>query len=250
MRAWRIVAPAAVLAAATYGYAADLPTAEELLAKVTKVIAEMKSFQADTRLVGDQTEDVGHLAIERSEKDGKRIEKYSSSIKMTLGAGSGKERTGTYQTVFDGTYVWSEARSPESKEVTVTKSAPPTQTGLGFADSWAESYRRIWKQARLKVVGEDAIEGRAMFVLEGTHEPDPKNPLMLGKKTKIWVGQNDFMVTRLEDTMELVMDGRHLTGTITSEYRNITVDQPIDPALFVYAPPEGAKIDDQTKPKP
>ena len=77
-----------VALASAVACAAELPTAEDVLAKVTAAYGALKSFEADIRTTLETTEPVmegiGHWAMERTEKNGETTEKVSLVQKLTV----------------------------------------------------------------------------------------------------------------------------------------------------------------------
>ena len=62
-------------------------------------------------------------------------------------------------------------------------------------------------------------------------------------RVRISVGQDDLALRR---TICYDKDGKK-TGEV--QFTNVKVNQPIEPSLFKYTPPEGAKVEDQPKPR-
>ncbi len=246
------IAAAVVLMLAARVSATELPTADQVLEKVTAAYAAMKTFEADLRTTFEgslaKSNWAGHAAMERSEKGGKTIEKASSVLKRTFADAGGNSDVMEIRGVNDGTFSWNEDRQSAGGEIRVTKDEAQGPHAFGLSEDLARNLTRAWKQYRYRVVGEDTIDGRKMHVLEGALDPATLSKSVKESSRKIWVGQDDFIVRRMVDSMRLV--NRDKPEVTTKEWLNIKVNQPVDPALFVYTPPEGAKIVDRTQPKP
>jgi len=241
-----------LLAAAASAYAADLPTAEELQQKVAKAYATMTSFEADIRVTfqPDATEGSAsqHLAMEKSAKGDKTVEKASWSLKGTHKDDAGNVTTEEGKNVNDGTFSWEERR--HEGEVQVRKYVAEGPQAFKLSEKLGRDAMRIWMQYNPKTVAEDTVDGRKMYVLEGAFDQTAINKAtkIQELKEKIWVGQDDSIVRRVVRTVRFA--DKDQPWVTTTEWLNMKVNEKVDPALFVYAPPEGAKIDDRTQPKP
>ena len=252
MRMWRIVVPAVVLAS-VWGCESKLPTAEEVLQKATAAWGAVKTFQADQKLVGEAPKmtETGtiHVAMEKSEKDGKAVEKVSVSAKYVRRAADGKEEVEEGRVVNDGTFFWQEKRSPAAGGLQVTKTDAEGRRDFKFSEKFLRSMTGDWKAFHYKAVSEDTLDGQKMYVLEGAQDAAKLDKTIIKEsKKKLGVGQGDFLIHREVHTVQVPDHDKPIVSTM--EFANIKVNQPVDPALFVYTPPEGVKIDDRTKAKP
>jgi len=251
MKARTFVLTILLLAAATCAYAADLPTAEEILAKVTAAWGAMKSYEADQQvgvvLQPNMTvTTTANTVMERSEKDGKTVEKFSIAEESVRRATDGKDEVSESRIVSDGTFRWRERRFPGDIGLRVWKdNAENTPIGLQFNGLFPGS-ALDWKDYHLKTVGEDTIDGQKMYVLEGTIDPTALVKGLKESKMKVWVRQADFIIRKRVLTMQGADEDKPMVFTM--EFLNVKVNEKVDPALFVYTPPEGAKIIDHTQP--
>ncbi len=248
------MAAAFVLAAAARMSAADLPTAEQVLEKVTAAYGAMKSFEADTHEVIGTHNGTGtttaHIAMEKSEKNGKAIEKYSAVRKETQTLNSGKISVEDGKIVSDGSFIWQERRRSDDDVIRVRKNDANGPGAVDFSGAFAKVMAEQWKQYSLKVVGQDIIDGQKMYLLEGSLDPAELagNAVFEAESHCVWVRQADFIVRRTTTTTRLV--GRDQQAVVAKDWLNVKVNQKVDPALFVYTPPEGAKVVDNTQPEP
>ena len=231
--------------------AAELPTGKELLAKVTAAYRALTSLEVDMSMTGEDnplgTEaGTAHFVFEKSENDGKVVERGCVAGRLTRKSADGKEVVQEIRGVNDGKYSWLEERVPDSKEVRVTKrdARAPDAFRARATDVLAE-VAQDWRRYGLQVVGEDMIDGQKMFVLEGGDQPPGEKNPGAGTRVKVWVAQDDLIVRRKVRTTKRADQDEQ--SVITMEWRNVKINQPVAPALFVYTPPEGAKIDDRTK---
>jgi len=230
------------------GTAMGLPTAEELLAKMTEKVNQVKSFEAQMKVTtetpGHKDTDTAHMAMEKAEVGGKQVERILIAAKITKVRADGKEETGEEMIVNDGVFVWGQRRARGSETIKVRKDAAETM-GVGW---WAKEMngmnRQRWGRFELAVVGEDVIEGQKMYVLEGkAKEAQPGQPGP-ERRRKIWVGQEDLLVHR--DVTTTAGEDPAKRRVETLEFSEIKVDQKVDPALFKYTPPAGVEVEDRT----
>jgi outer membrane lipoprotein-sorting protein len=100
----------------------------------------------------------------------------------------------------------------------------------------------------IATVTEDTIDGRKMYVLEGTLKTGPEGSTMSGK---LCVDQESLLLRRRTITsVSKAKPDEPQTHTSTTDYLNIKLNQKLDPKRFQYSPPEGAVITDNTQPKP
>lgn len=243
------IAIGVVVLASVRACAAELPTAEQLLKKVTAAFAEMQSLEADMRGTGSMGwKEAGHLAMERSEKDGKTICRAWAIVQETWKESDGKEESQESSMVNDGTFTWTERRIRGKSEIRVEKVDSQEPNPLGPGEGIMRDIREDWQRFHLSVVGEDKIDGEKMYVLEGALPAADLPKYAKESKMKVWISQDDLMMRRIVDTVQLAKGDHSETNTV--EFRNVKVNQKVDPALFIYTPPEGAKVNDRTKPKP
>ncbi len=244
MKKLGIAVAAVVLALGACVSAAELPTAEQLLEKVTAAYASMKSFEADMRIEYSTGEQVfaAHLAMQKSEKDGQIVEKSSMIGKTTLKDATGKHTNYDARTVNDGTFSWTE--SHDAREISVTKvDAGP---GAFRMTAYLGGMTRAFQDFGFKIVGEEMIGEKKTYVMEGGVKKLDEAVRHL--TMRVLIGPEDFIVRRMYMAAQRTDQEQPTWSTV--DWQNVKVNQPVDPALFVYTPPEGAKIVDRTKPKP
>ncbi len=228
-------------------------TTEEVLAKLTKQHGEMKTFEADMKMMtksgeGAGTTMTGHQAAQVAEKDKKPVTLMNFRMK------GGKPNTppSDMLMVDDGEFLWQETKDPESGEVMVMKlKRGARKMDTGDAKEYTDQYD-------LKLVGDEEFDGQKMWVLEGA----PKNETVEMKrmtprggmgmppqaeqpgKIRMSVGQKDSYLHR---TILYDKAGKETSET---QMTNIKVNGKVDPKLFKYTPPPGATVMDMTKGMP
>lgn len=230
-----------------------LPTAEQLLAKVTASIAKLTSFQADGRMTVQGpivSTTTMRLVLEKSEKEGKTLVRGLLTSKTTKKSPDGEDLTNQVKTILDGTSCWDELRSSGRTGIEVTKydaqdPEVPKMTDMIAGMLTQDAMARF----SLTTVGEDTIEGRKMYLLDATCSPEYlEKHRMKEYKAKVWVAQDNLIPCRqVTITQRADQDQPRVQ---TDEFHNVKLNEKIDPALFTYTPPPGATIIDQTKPKP
>jgi len=218
---------------------ASAATTEEVIEKIKKSQAEMQSIEFDLKTVVKsptlEPESTSHLAEEFVTKGGGAVVHHMYS------KGGGKILRSL--TVDDGEFVWWELTSPGSRVVSVSK-YPSRKVRVSKGRTtwpWSEAVDTINETIRefdLKVTGEDTLDGEQVWVLEGPAKAVPTDDDM--GKVRMLVSQNDCMARRV---LIYDKDGKERMNT---QFTNVKVNQPIDPALFKYTPPEGAKVQDRT----
>ncbi len=236
----------ALMLAVGFSAVASAATTEEVLAKLTKQQGEVKTFEADMKSIvkepGQEGEMVGHMAMEVIVKDGKPAgSKMNMKQKMTKdGADS------TMLMVNDGEFLWVEMKDPESGQVMVIKQkGDSTQGKMNNPNDFTDMFD-------LKLVGEEDFDGQKMWVLEGTPKAKPKTPPTGGMmmeppqpgKVRMYVGQKDTLCHRY------IMYNKAGKEVVDTQLTNIKLNGKLDPALFKYTPPRGARVMDMSKGMP
>ena len=252
MRTCRILWLSLVVSVGLVSCAYSLPTVEQIVKDMTAAAEKATSFEADTRNVMQEPRSTqsttGHIATQQFAVDGKTVSKCSIARKVTKKTPDGKEEADENKFIDDGVFIWIEQRNPQTKEVWVTKSDSGRSPQSNPMASAAQVLSHSLKNARLTLVGEDTLEGQKMYVLESNSDP-AKAATAPTTKAKYWVGQTDLFLHRTMSTYKEPAMAKPMSTTI--EYLKVKINQPIDPALFAYTPPEGAKFtDESTKPKP
>lgn len=227
-------------------------TTEGVLGKLLKQHGEMKTYETDTKTIMKSGEMAGsamtgHMATQVVEKDGKPSSTLMNwKQKMKGPDGTDQEMT----MVNDGEFVWMEMKDPASGQVMVMKMKPDSQkVDSGDAKQFTDQYN-------LKLVGEEDFDGQKMWVLEGMPKVGDKaaparsgmgmrmGPAAPPDKVRISVGQKDNFVHRF---VQIDKAGKE---TSEMQFTNIKANQKVDPKLFKYTPPPGARVMDMTKGMP
>jgi hypothetical protein len=164
---------------------------------------------------------------------------------------AGKKATSESDSVNDGTYAWSSRKEDGIPHV-----------WKDFARS-VEGQMSIWcgpgmvtkclKGAEARVSGEENIGGQKMYVLEGDMMVYPGVGLTDDRlkeswgRWKAWIGQDDRLVRRF--SYPYAHNKPNDSYVATLEITKVTVDGKMDPKLFEFVPPNGAKMHDDTLPK-
>ena len=240
---WCVAMPVLVVfAAASFGVS-DAITTEEVLAKIAKAEAEVKSFESDTRTVSvagpKERKFTVHFAVEFIVKDGgpavHRLYR-KTQIKMPDGEAV------TMLHVYDGEFMWTERKKGATGKVNVTKDNPGilrkrVKGKLTIGE--ASVALRMSESFDLKLISEEMVDGQKTWVLEGPATGPSTTP----GKIRISVGQNDLAAR------QSIFYDKKDKKVMEMQFSNVKVNQQIDPALFKYTPPEGATVEDQTNPR-
>ena len=240
---WCVALPLFVVLTAASFRVAEAITTEEVLAKIAKGEAEVKSFESDSQTVPNvgpkERQFTVHFAVEFVVKDGNpavhRLYR-KTQIKMPDGG------TVTRLDVYDGEFMWTESREGATGKLNVTKKNPGIlrkRVDGKLVIGEASVALRMTELFDLKLLSEELVDGQKTWVLEGP----PKSPDAIPGKMRIFVTQDDLAARR---TIAYDKDGKKAAEV---QFSNVKVNQPINPSLFRYTSPEGAKVEDQTKPR-
>lgn len=219
-----------------------LPSPDELLKMMADKQDTAKTMQADTVSTFSTPQGpmkgTGKIYTSRTEVDGKPLYKSNTTMKMTMEA-EGVSMTMDSKTVNDGLFVWHEMRNSMMPMVMVVKTrAGQTVPGQGPAAGPDDSIEQMKKEFNFTRVGEDTIDGRKMYVLEGTPRVAQRdNPLAT---VKYYIDQEQFYCRRM---IMLEQAGKEM-GRF--DLTNIKLNSALDPKLFEYTPPPGARVQDMT----
>ena len=228
-----------------------LPTTDKLLTQMAAALTQMTSFQGAMRSVTTgpyaQTGTVD-FAIEKSANSGKTIMRASMVANIFKKAPDVKAESLTQMKwICDGSIAWNEMRDADGKIIVTKMNAPApdtTQPNVMVRDYLADA-----KTYNFKLVGEDSIDGRKMYVLDGAFDADTCAKRGIKQfKVRFWIAQDNLMLCRQVTTSMGIIDDQ--PSVETCDLLNVTLNEKIDPALFLYTPPPGVKIIDTTKPKP
>ena len=253
----KIMVAACVLATALFvaGPASALPTLEELAGKIAKAAAERKTCSCDMKvtmaLLGVTAVGSGLQVEMVVTKDGKTVSKSCCMLAGSMKTPDGQEVKIEQKTVSDGTYHWQESNTAGA--VTVTKEFADSKDEMGVPRGIepAKEFEELWMAMyELRVTAEDTVNGEPVYVLEGKFRDAylEKNPAaepakQMMNSVKMALSRNDFYPRRIAFRDA---DGN---ATIAMDLSNVKINVPVDEKLFTYAPPEGAQVDDKTKPQ-
>ena len=182
----------------------------------------------------------GKIYTLRADLDGKPVQKSQMTNKMAMEV-QGMAMTMDAKTVNDGVFVWHETRNSMMPMIQVMKmKVGQNVPGQGSSGAPDESVEQMKKEFNFTKVGEDTIDGRKMFVLEGT----PKGEAMRGtpiSTVKYYIDQESLVVRR---SVMLDKAGKEV-GRF--DLTNIKLNEALDPKLFEYTPPPGAQVQDMTR---
>ncbi|MGE5620056.1 MAG: LolA family protein [Sphingomonadaceae bacterium] len=266
------IAAALVMAIAVGGYlVATQPapvSAEEIVRKAQEAVlspaaAGVNSFVSTERSVSRPVDRMksyeGYSGNEEIRSETKRW--YEAPNRWRIEAGGsvidtqGNElpnRTWRWLSVSDGRDVW--RYNITSNEVTVHQLAPPpsgkidsfgaeSTLGQGTIDP-GKALQTSNPNVRPKLQGEERVAGRDAYVLAFPPETRSASAPELNGPRTVWVDKETFFV--LKAVQYSGVDGKLLS---TTEVTSVQYNPAIDPALFGFTPPAGAKLDDQ-RPKP
>jgi outer membrane lipoprotein-sorting protein len=231
----------AVVFACSAAYAA--PTVDEVLKMMGDKDAKVKTMQADMTMAMESPmgpmKAAGKMCVSKTEVDGKTVRKSLTTMKMTMEA-EGMSMTMDNKMVNDGTFMWHEMRNSMNPMVTVMKMrAGQAGPGQGPGADVEESVEQLKKQFDFTKVGEDTIDGRKMYVLEGTlKEEMQKGSPMTG--ARYYLDAETLVVRR---TVMLDKAGKEM-GRM--DLTNVKLNEAVDAKTFEYTPPAGAQVRDMT----
>jgi len=224
------------------------PTAQEVIEKMGTKIGQVKTYQADTKMTGEipdgKINGQVHYAMARVKQGDKEIRK--TCTKMTMKK-EGDENTAEMKMVDDGEFLWMEMKMKNPEQIMVMKNKSGNIQGPGRMTDVSEQMNMFRKLYVLKLTGEDSIEGKKVYVLEGGFNPEAKDTPKTqdlqenAASIKIFVGEEDLALRRMITTGK---DGKQ---TIQMDVTNIKMNEEIEPATFVYTPPAGTRVMDMTK---
>lgn len=223
-----------------------LPTTDELFTLMADKEAKMKSLQADIT-VTEKSEDrqmstAGHMALVRTEQDGKSLRKFYMTMKATLQADQ-QTMIQEIKVVSDGHLVWQEMRLSTMPVTQVVKGNVTEVTARMVNGPLIskESIDQFRKPFDLDAVAEDSIDGRKVYVIEGKLKADQEQAGSIPSKIKFYVDQETLSMRRLLGFDAAGNEFTHLDMT------NVKLDEEVDPKTFDYTPPQDAKVTDLTK---
>jgi outer membrane lipoprotein-sorting protein len=162
--------------------------------------------------------------------------------------------------IADGEFVWSEIVMPGMEQKLVQKYSLDTMQKMSGAGTVTptQAVQDIRKRYYFTSSKEDKLDGRDVYVLEGTMNKDfidehckkmeemvgaqaaemTRTQMELMKKSRMYVDKTDLLVRKLETLAE------DNTPIVTLEMSNIKTGQKYDDAKFKYTAPEGATVQD------
>jgi outer membrane lipoprotein-sorting protein len=212
------------------------PTAEEIVAKMREVEADIEDAHAvlEISLQGQGMDD--ELTIEVWEKKPNRFraEVLEASDSDLVGAIS----------VTDGHQTW--MYHPGQNEVLVGEVGPDEPASLREAiQSVEEMIQRVLDTSEVKLVGEEDVAGVATYKLEFTPKEDEDTILPPGSKATLWVDQERWIVLQA-----------HFIGGVAGEgrmrVRSFEFNAGLADDRFQFEIPEGAQVTnvEDKRPKP
>src|SRR5205085_1003625 len=124
----------------------------------------------------------------------------------------------------DGKYAYAYQESEGHKEAYKQDNDP--KQSLAISRSFFES---LEKEATLKVMADETIDGKPAWIIEATPKPETAEP-NLGKMTFAFLKDNGILV-------RIVVGNTAGEPMQTIEYKNINADAKIDPERFVFKAP-------------
>jgi len=221
-----------------------LPTSDEVLKMMAEKEATVKTMQGDSATTVStpmgQMKGAGQVFTAKSEVDGKPVQKMLMTLKSTVQAEDTTVTT-DIKIVNDGQFVWQEMRTPMAPAVQVIKMRVGQLSGMqGPGAVAAQRVEQLKSQFDFKGVAEDTIDGRKMYVLEGTAKPDQPRAILLSK-VKYYLDQEQMLFRRM---VAYDKEGNEFSRF---DLTNVKINEEIDPKLFEYTPPAGARVVDRTQ---
>ncbi len=224
------------------------PTKEELFKMMAEKQTKVKTMEADMINTSPtpmgSMKATGHIVTAKSEVDGKTLHKYAMNTKSTMEMG-GQSMTSEVKIVSDGVVVWQEMRMSMTPEIQVVKQKAKESgpTGMGPALT-GEALDEIQKTLNLGDVTEETLDGRKVYRVEGTIRDDAPNAEQMKaimSKITLYVDQENLVVSLV------VMSDAEGKEVGRMEIKNLKLNHEVDPKVFDYTPPAGARVRDMTK---
>lgn len=236
------VAMCAVVLAGSTAFAA--PTVDELFKMIADKQGTIKTMQGDLAMKMNMPEGggvmngTGRITTATAEVDGKTVTKMHQIVKSTMDAG-GMSMNMDMKMVNDGRFLWMERRMsgmPMAMPVQVTKAKP------GQGQTVGESVEEMKKNFDFTGTGEESIDGKKMYTLEGKPKAGAAKSDMGGeiKKVKYYFDQSTLVMRRM------VMFGADGKEFNRFDLTNVKLNEAVDMKLFEYTPPAGAVVRDMT----
>ena len=246
MRTWLTVLAVAAMGLGMGSGAVALPTAAEVIDRMVARIGKISSLEVDANWTEtvNKTEHRFHYAIEVRVEDDKAVRRYSVTEKMTIPLEDGRTETVESRITCDGIWVWIETRGPGDTGVRVRKERPAYDFPyLGMArEMKSQAGEMNWQ------VQEASIGNQRAFILEGHNNVEPPGTIPVNVARKVWVGQDDLLIHRIDFLPLRSRPGVQPDTTSVTVFTNLKVNQKVDPGLFKYMPPEGAKVVEEGQP--
>lgn len=228
MKSWLLAA--CVCGLAIPALAADtLETVEKALFEKNDKLKSLSATMT-TKMSNDSMKMDMDGTLEWMRKDGKTYSRSQFNQKTSLAGQPAQESK--ILAVSDGQFLWTQNESAGQKMV--TKSKMDNQQAQFGREAW-EQMKKEWD---LKLAGEEKIEGKDTWVVEGT--PKKKEMAASISKMKMWYDK-DTGVSIKQVTYDAA--GKENTVTVMKDVK-VNTDLPMD--RFTYKAPEGVQVMDLT----
>lgn len=221
---------------------APLAAADEIEAVEKQIIAAWDKLQtlsgkmtASMEMAGEgfsmkSTQTGTHEMVRKGETLLYRME--SESISATTMQGTENKQTSKSLMVCDGQHIYSLTETDGQKSANKMKVDHSMMDVKSFLTQMRKDYV-------LKLMPEEAVEGQACFVIEASPKEGGAISMGMGKMVVYYAKEFGFPLK----TVMYTPDNKPMN---TMTYTDVKVNQPIDPARFVFTPPADVKVEDLT----
>lgn len=228
-----------------FGAAALADELEAVEKRLQEAWSKHKSFTAKLQitqhidLAGTVMDGQGNGSVEVQRQGDKTLVRMEMKQTMTNKTTEGETKSEhSILMVTDGEFTYSLSEFGGQKTVTKAK-ADPTTTGdpkVAFDDLRKRKFT-------LKLLPEETVGGRKVFVIEATPSAPEPGPMGMGKARYCFDQESGIPI-------QIIMLGADDKPMSTTAYTDLKIDPTIDPEHFKFTPPPGVQVIDQTGAKP
>jgi len=249
MRRLSVATCCVLLILATGRPAWGLPTIEQLLKTLDGAADKLKSYsyesKSQSRCFPHGSRHIGTcVGVIAREGDG-HLHKFHELAEGVEGENCGPDcrNERALKHVCDGKVSWLEITQSRPRHTTVRKSPVTEDRRRKSYDLMNPILRtHAWhREYAFRVTGEKVIKGEAVWVLTSTAQS--RRSQGYPAVCTLYVGKKDCFIRRKH-----VIVGGGVGYTFETIYSNIRTNIDVDPKLFEYTPPKGARVEDKTEP--
>ena len=210
-------------------------TIEDMEKDIIAKNKNIKSLMADLTITSKmpQMEIEGFGKFEMLRKDDKELSRMEQEITNRMKMGTEwVDMKQTMMSITDGEFTYTLTEHMGQKHAAKTKADPKQQMTGGKA-----MFDTLREEGNLKRLPDEKLGEQVCYVLEVT----PKKPNVQVSKQLLYFRQD------LGVPMKTVMYNAEGKPAMTAMFKNVKINEKIDPARFVFKAPEGVQVMDMTK---